>query len=119
MYYPGDNRWSYYNIGRQKINHILNALKIAQLVEEERANLISIPIANLGVAYAQSQGAKNAKPEWFNPWGQILKEREIKKQYSDRLLSTLSQLINEKIIPSWVYSQLDPDLVMYLNQHKS
>lgn len=92
---------------------------VAQMVEQERANSVSIPVANLGVVYAQSQGAKTAKQEWFNPWGQIIRDKEIEKKYSDRFLATLSELIQEKVIPNWVYSQLNPDVMAYINRRKS
>jgi len=104
-------------MGRQPITHIIQALNVAHKVEAERANHLSIAIANFGVAYFQSQGVEGAKPEWFNPWIAIIKEQEIKDAYSKESLEILYDLLESENLPIWVYKQLDNDLIDYLQKY--
>ena len=86
-------------------------------VQREQANLISIPVANVGVAYAQSQGAKEASVNWFNPWQYQFKIEEFQEQIDDQTKEILRTLIRNKQAPSWSVRQLDKEFLKYILEY--
>jgi len=75
------------------------------------ANLVSIPIANVGVAYAQSQGAKKADPDWFNPWQRQFEIEEAREIMGLDVAKTLKKLVDGSKVPGWVTRQIDQKLL--------
>lgn len=84
---------------------------MGQRHEKERANLITIAIANLGVAYAQSQGAKNAAPEWFNPWQYQFEVEDAQETIGVPTARVIKELVSLHKIPSWAVQQLNMKVI--------
>lgn len=87
------------------------ALRALHESEIDRANLAAIPVSLLGVVLCKIQGERKAKPEWFNPFGELILEREAKERIDGEAARTFMELAREGKIPSWAVSFLDVSMI--------
>lgn len=87
---------------------IIQALRAIDKHLLENANRNAIPVAGLGVAALQSQGVKDPKIEWFNPYAGMLENfDEVDMQISSHVSQTFSQLLKEGKVSSWAINYLE------------
>lgn len=58
-----------------------------------------------------SQGVKDAKPEWFNPYGEILYRQEAKAIVDTKSAQIFVKLREDGLIPGWVFNCVDFKLI--------
>jgi len=110
LYFPNDARFNADNFAYQPLVLIFQALRAIDKHLLENANQNAIPIAGLGVATLSSQGVKNPKIEWFNPYSKMLQSfDESVTQIPDYVSDTFSQLSREGKVPSWATNYLEID----------
>lgn len=110
MHFPNEPRFNAENFAYQPLNFIEAAYKAIDRCSLEAVNQIAIPIANLGVATLSSQGVKDPKPEWFNPYDKLLKNlNEPESQIPQYVADTYSQLCRDAKVPNWVIPYLEVD----------
>ena len=76
----------------------------------EKANIQAIPISNVGIAIAAGNGAKDPRPEWFNPYPGAM-DAAKQEQYSDTFIRVFRSLLAEKKVPTWTFQLLDIDAI--------
>lgn len=110
MHFPNESRFDAENFAYQPLELIFQAYKAIDTNSLETVNQIAIPIANLGVATLSSQGVKDPKAEWFNPYTKLLQNlHEPESQIPPYVAATYSQLCREGKVPNWVTPYLEAD----------
>lgn len=110
LHFPNEPRFNAENFVYQPLNLIFQAYRAIDTISLETVNQIAIPIANLGVATLSSQGVKDAKPEWFNPYPNLLQNlNEPDSQIPQYVSETYSQLCRAGKVPNWVIPYLEVD----------
>lgn len=110
LYFPNETRFNADNFAYQPLILIFQALRAIDKHLLENANQNAIPIAGLGVATLSSQGVKNPKIEWFNPYPKMLESfDETAIQIPNHVSETFSQLSREGKVPSWATNYLEMD----------
>lgn len=82
---------------------------ISQIAEDklvERSHSAS-PVALAATALLTSKGAKDVKPEWFNPALKQLQKREILKNIDIESARTFIELRNQDRLVPWVLAHKD------------
>jgi hypothetical protein len=67
----------------------------------EVANLYAAPIGYLGEFYASSKGSKEAKASWFNPYSEVLYQRDAKEKIDRAIAQTFLALCKQERVPNW------------------
>lgn len=110
FYFPNDARFNADNFAYQPLTFVFQALRAIDKHLLENANQSAIPIAGLGVATLSSQGVKNPKIEWFNPYAKMLESfDEMDAGIPGYVSETFSQLSKEGKVPSWATNYLEID----------
>lgn len=108
MHFPNEPRFNAENFAYQPLDLIYQAYTAIDINSIETVNKIAIPIANLGVATLSSQGVKDPKPGWFNPYPDLLESlSEPESQIPQYVADTYSQLCKAGKVPNWVIPYLD------------
>jgi hypothetical protein len=80
---------------------------VARNRDIEIADLRAVPLAEIGVAMSAIGGAKNPQREWFNPFGTLLKQQNLKKQIDKEIAEICCELFDSNQMPTWVSQQID------------
>jgi hypothetical protein len=86
---------------------IEEALEVYHASKLDQANLMAIPISNVGIAIASANGAKNPSPEWFNPFQKIVDKDN--QNYCQTTIRMWKELLSQNKIPTWVFNLVDVD----------
>lgn len=112
LIYPNDDRFNRHNFGNQPVALIEQALEAAQEEEIERIAAESKAIANVGVFFAASKGAKNPQSRWFSDCEHTLFVRRAVEEYPPEMAASFMRLYERGRVPEWVLIAIDNDLDM-------
>lgn len=108
--FPGDRRFeTWESLSCQPLTLIEAALQYCQRRELEQLEAIAIPIALHGTYSLQSQGAKKAKPEWFQPFTRALKPFRNESGCTKETARIFMGELRAERVPGWVLALVDMD----------
>jgi hypothetical protein len=109
--YPNDPDFTRENFGNCPIARLEQALESLNQVELERNYREARAIAHLGIYLLSAKGAKDMRTEMFNPFEQILIQRQAKKDIDRAAARLFLELVAESKVPGWVVAIVDVGVV--------
>lgn len=110
LYYPHEPRFNRENFGSCPIILIEQALEAYREQELLRQDRQAVPIALMG-AYLMKPNFKDPQPDWINPYGKVLKQREARAEMPKSVAQCFLDLCKEGLMPPWVVASADIDRI--------